>query len=191
MKLGGVIRMNKNLVLFMFGLLLLLLMRYSAMHGVFEGLSNEEALYYDKDTYDPAVYDSFKQKSDGSMTADHWKNLNPYDNNLLPIDTNPRPLSESTRLQQQQIQNTEPGVPKKDIPFGQEDLYILKSKIVPPVCPACPAAVQGEKNKCPPCPACERCPEPNFTCKKVPNYRNMDANKLPDFLPRLANSNHF
>ena len=27
----------------------------------------------------------------------------------------------------------------------------------------------GQKS-CPACPACARCPEPSFTCKKVPNY---------------------
>lgn len=66
------------------------------------------------------------------------------------------------------------GIPKSMIPRGQEDLYILKSEIVPPVCPACPASsacpTTSKKEKCPPCPACARCPEPSFECKKVPNY---------------------
>ena len=30
------------------------------------------------------------------------------------------------------------GIPADEIPEGDEDLYILKSKIVPPVCPKCP-----------------------------------------------------
>ena len=30
------------------------------------------------------------------------------------------------------------GIMGRDIPAGQEDLYVLKSQIVPPVCPACP-----------------------------------------------------
>lgn len=68
------------------------------------------------------------------------------------------------------------GIPKSMIPRGQEDLYILKSEIVPPVCPACPTAsvcpTTGKKEKCPPCPACARCPEPSFECKKVPNYNS-------------------
>ena len=73
------------------------------------------------------------------------------------------------------------GVPASQIPSGQEDLYILKSEIVPPVCPACPAvtACPTGKNKCPPCPACERCPEPAFECKKVPNYNSINSNQLP------------
>jgi len=63
------------------------------------------------------------------------------------------------------------GVRRRDIPRGEEDLYILKSSIVPPVCPKCPEAASCPREKpCPPCPACARCPEPAFTCKKVPDY---------------------
>jgi hypothetical protein len=35
------------------------------------------------------------------------------------------------------------GIPKSMIAPGQEDLYILKSEVVPPVCPACPACSRG------------------------------------------------
>ena len=54
------------------------------------------------------------------------------------------------------------------IPKGQEDLYVLKSEIVPPVCPACPPC--ASKPSCPPCPPCKRCPKPAYTCKLVPDY---------------------
>jgi hypothetical protein len=76
------------------------------------------------------------------------------------------------------------GIPASQIPPGHEDLYILKSQVVPPVCPACPAckasqsSSQGE-NKCSPCPAPQRCPEPAFECKKVPNYNAIDQQYLP------------
>lgn len=91
-----------------------------------------------------------------------------------------------------------PGIPKSMIPPGQEDLYILKSQVVPPVCPACPACgtnlppppvdpnnpnspppVDSSNNsdKCPPCPACARCPEPAFECKKVPNYNSAGSSQ--------------
>jgi len=84
---------------------------------------------------------------------------------------------------------------RDEIKPGDENLYILKSQIVPPVCPACPPVIEGGgcpaacKAKCapcprpppiPPCPPCERCPEPQFKCKKVPDYRNI----LPGNLPR-------
>ena len=78
-----------------------------------------------------------------------------------------------------------PGIPASQIPSGQEDLYILKSQVVPPVCPACPASNSSSNNdpdsaeKCPPCPACARCPEPSFECKKVPNYNAINNSYLP------------
>jgi hypothetical protein len=74
------------------------------------------------------------------------------------------------------------GIPASQIPPGQEDLYMLKSQIVPPVCPACPATkcdTSSGNNKCPPCPPCARCPEPAFECKKVPNYASGNDNVLP------------
>ena len=72
------------------------------------------------------------------------------------------------------------GIPGSDIPYGDEDLYILKSEVVPPVCPACPNVTVCPKNNNnkppPPCPPCGRCPEPAFECKKVPNYNRSDNN---------------
>ena len=75
---------------------------------------------------------------------------------------------------------------------GNEDLYILKSEVVPPVCPACPAPKCNNNNnnnnaagsdsaasKCPPCPPCARCPEPAFECKKVPNYGRTNDDTMP------------
>lgn len=73
------------------------------------------------------------------------------------------------------------GIPRSAIPQGNEDLYILKSEIVPPVCPMCPVAQPyPRQEKCPPCPACDRCPEPSFECKKVPNYSATDTGFLPN-----------
>jgi hypothetical protein len=76
------------------------------------------------------------------------------------------------------------GVPKSRIPPGQENLYILKSEIVPPICPACPTVncnnSSNSEKKCQPCPPCARCPEPSFECKKVPNYNSRGLmNQLP------------
>jgi hypothetical protein len=76
------------------------------------------------------------------------------------------------------------GVTKDAIPPGDEHLYVLKSEIVPPVCPKYPEAKGNggccKKNKCPPCPAPARCPDPAFTCKKVPNY---SASSVDSILP--------
>jgi len=71
-------------------------------------------------------------------------------------------------------QNTINGIPGKNIPPGHEDLYILKSQVVPPVCPACPTTIintTDSKKECPACPPCGRCPESSFECVKRPTYR--------------------
>ena len=76
------------------------------------------------------------------------------------------------------------GITRDAIPPNDEHLYVLKSEIVPPVCPKCPEIKDKggccKKNKCPPCPAPARCPEPAFTCKKVPNY---SASSVDNILP--------
>ena len=86
-------------------------------------------------------------------------------------------------------------VKKSDIPEGDEDLYILKSEIVPPVCPKCPDPIVGSSDdkfdvtKCPACPPCGRCPEPAFDCKKVPNYSSFNQNYMP--VPVLSDFSSF
>ena len=88
-------------------------------------------------------------------------------------------------------------IPRSHIPRGQEDQYILKSQIVPPVCPACPPVLACPgKNKCPlcpapepiqPCPPCARCPESPFECKKVPSYGTRDTGYISSFPRPLLN----
>ena len=73
---------------------------------------------------------------------------------------------------------------------GDEDLYVLKSTIVPPVCPACPTnATCPRQEPCQPCPPCARCPEPSFECKKVPNYNAANPDMLPQ--PLLTDFSRF
>lgn len=86
-----------------------------------------------------------------------------------------------------------PTVSKNNIPAGEEDKYILKTQIVPPVCPRCPDVIQkcdheggsdggsggGSSSKCPPCPAPQRCPEPAYDCKLVPNFRKRSGDHIP------------
>ncbi len=86
------------------------------------------------------------------------------------------------------------GIPRYQIPPGEEDLYILKSQVVPPVCPKCPDPItqcpeKFDASKCPPCPPCSRCPEPAFDCKKVPNYNAFNPNYMP--LPVLSDFSTF
>uniref|UniRef100_A0A6C0LZL5 Uncharacterized protein n=1 Tax=viral metagenome TaxID=1070528 RepID=A0A6C0LZL5_9ZZZZ len=89
------------------------------------------------------------------------------------------------------------GIRANQILPGQEDLYILKSEVIPPVCPVCPANKGGggssggskDAEKCPPCPPCARCPEPAFECKKVPNYNRVNDDSMP--YPVLTSFNQF
>lgn len=84
------------------------------------------------------------------------------------------------------------GIPRSMIPPGQEDLYILKSEVVPPVCTA-PKQVTIYKNSsnCPKCkcPAPQPCPQDPFECKKVPNYNAVNNMTLP--VPVLSDFSTF
>ena len=128
--------------------------------------------------------------------------LNPNDNGSINYDT----TNSSNGQPYTNISSTEfipdsnyydysgylpPGIPGSQIPIGQEDLYILKSQVVPPVCPVCPSYSESSSvaEKCQPCPACARCPEPSFECKKVPNYNAVNNNSLP--VPALADFSTF
>jgi hypothetical protein len=71
-------------------------------------------------------------------------------------------------------------IPASQIPAGDEDKYILKSQIVPPVCPVCPSVTPCPNKPTPPCPPCGRCPDSPFECKKVPNYSNNSSGFLPN-----------
>ena len=86
------------------------------------------------------------------------------------------------------------GIPRSQISPGDEDLYILKSQVVPPVCPACPPPIvqcpdNFDVSKIPPCPPCARCPEPAFDCKKVPNYKSFSQDYMP--VPVLSSFSTF
>jgi hypothetical protein len=120
------------------------------------------------------TYDRNKSKS--FMVGDSVNDITPIGeaqnttNDLIGSLTN-------NTISSQQAQTIN-GIPGRSIPIGQEDLYILKSQIVPPVCPACPQICAGKSSKesCPPCPACARCPEStDFTCKRVPDYSSNTA----------------
>jgi hypothetical protein len=103
----------------------------------------------------------------------------------------PKGLFEKQSAKSAQQSALSKGIRRSRIAEGQEDLYILKSSIVPPICPACPSSANCPREKqCPPCPACARCPEPAFTCKKVPDYSAAQVdNTLP--LPMLNSFSGF
>ena len=115
--------------------------------------------------YNNQIPNSINNMNNPNNTNSIYNNTNYNNDDAINILSNQSPIYRSS------------------IPAGQEDLYILKSQVVPPVCPQCPSVEVNEsilKEKCPPCPPCARCPEPNFDCKKVPNYSLGNQNK---FLP--------
>ena len=100
----------------------------------------------------------------------------------------------ATTVDYNQYYNSLPeGIYKSQIPPGEEDKYILKSQVVPPVCPKCPdvqCSSSFDESKCGPCPACPRCPsEGAFTCEKVPNYNAFNPKTMP--LPVLSDFSSF
>ena len=126
----------------------------------------------------------------GSDYTNAFANINPYSSpyNNPYINTNtitgPAGNTYSTYDSSAYMNSLPQGIPKSMILPGQEDLYILKSQVVPPVCPKCPEPIvqcpdNNDVTKCPPCPACERCAEPAFECKKVPNYSAFNQDFMP------------
>jgi hypothetical protein len=126
----------------------------------------------------------------GSDYTNAFANINPYSNNYTNpyINTNtitgPAGNTYSTYDSSAYTNSLPQGIPKSMILPGQEDLYILKSQVVPPVCPKCPEPIvqcpdNNDVTKCPPCPPCSRCPEPSFSCQKVPNYNAFNQDYMP------------
>ena len=129
------------------------------------GNSNTNSSMYGSTAY---VQPAGNNSSINTVPADQ---TNSY--NFAQEDTSSQEIVGST-------ENTTHGISASEIPKGDEDLYILKSEIVPPVCPACPQSTACPREKpCPACPPCVRCPEPAFDCKKVPSYSVGSDRYLP------------
>jgi len=113
-----------------------------------------------------------------------YKSVLQYNNNLIANsnnqDLNSNPLN---------VNNID-GITKNQIPPGQEDLYVLKSSIIAPVCPKTKEGPCCKEKPPPPCPPCARCPEPSFDCKKVPNYSSPNVSQYAP-RPVLANFSQF
>ena len=67
---------------------------------------------------------------------------------------------------------------------GYAGKYILKSKIVPPVCPKCPQCPDlvnrcENKPKCPPCQRCKRCPYTGVRDNDGGRYNDFSDSVLP------------
>lgn len=107
------------------------------------------------------------QSSVNGNTYDSYSSFDSSDSQIKTVTTDDGRVIYTTP------QNTVEGITRRNIPPGQEDLYILKSQVVPPVCPACPTIINkcDDKKQCTPCPPCGRCPEASFECVKRPTYK--------------------
>ena len=144
--------------------------------SVVEGLETKGG--NDADSQADSVGDS-QTSTNLASNSDDSNNLETYGN-----------VQEDGNFTSGTMENEPEGVPASNIPPGDEDLYTLKSSIVPPVCPACPTnATCPRQEPCQPCPPCARCPEPAFECKKVPNYSSANGDFLPQ--PLLTNFSEF
>jgi hypothetical protein len=181
--------------LHIFMLLLGVLLLVSLLLGdrIIEGLTGDSSTKPNI-KYDPSTFDNTSSKP---AIPDFSKPLQTGDPNEVGFGVAPGDLNEASDAMNPNGGGANSGnaydgmgIPKSQIPRGEEDLYILKSQIVPPVCPACPTVSScPRKEPCPSCPACARCPEPSFECKKVPNYSSNDDRYLPR--PVLADFSQF
>jgi hypothetical protein len=134
---------------------------------------------------------------DGEKTTFHSDNiytsvsvddsLNEANNSVSNYQTKYDEAFSSNIMMSQNPNQLPPGIPRNQIPAGEEDLYILKSQVIFPNCPACPNPIVkcpkkdevDDTSKCPPCPPCARCPEPSYECKKVPTYKAFNPDTMP------------
>jgi hypothetical protein len=147
-------------------------------------LSNGSKLYY----YSGNAYNY----SNNNGNINNYDSYQPYDGVSATSYTGPAGNSVSTVNRNEYYNSLPEGIYKNQIPPGEEDKYILKSQVVPPVCPKCPdvqCSSSFDETKCPACPACERCPEPSFTCEKIPNYNAFNPKTMP--LPVLSDFSNF
>jgi len=175
----------KKVHLFLILLLTLIFCCGLGVFGIKEGMNNNTSTdsqnknrtyssYSDKDN---GYYNRYGNGSTNDYSPQSTINGNSYSSPSISKNTNE--ISKTVTLDDGRViyatpQNTVNGILGKNIPPGQEDLYILKSQVVPPVCPACPTVINtcnGGNKECPACPPCGRCPEAAFECVKRPTYK--------------------
>ena len=158
---------------------------FSDYDDMYRNLDRETVQYSDSTLAKGKKIGPHRSKEDDNDDNNDDNNINSYGNaNKYPNVENDNILmggGGSGNMRANSGNSNNNNVSRSQIPPGDEDLYILKSQVIPPVCPACPSVTTcpSEKQKCPPCPPCARCPEPAFECKKVPNYSGQNDTYLP------------
>ena len=124
----------------------------------------------DSERYDPALeegsnYDPFNNSGNYDCIVGDLEDI------IIPERRKRKHHNDSHKKEKKSCNKKKHSSDDYDRDGVDRDKYILKSEIVPPVCPKCPDSRTCPRQKpCPPCAPCGRCPEPAFTCKKVPNY---------------------
>ena len=168
---------------------------FSNYDDMYRNLDQETVEYSDSKLAKGKKIGPHRSKEDYNDDDNEDNNINSYGNvNKYPNVENDNILmagKSGGKMSNSNSNSNSNHVSRSQIPPGDEDLYILKSQVVPPVCPACPPvmACPSSKEKCPPCPPCARCPEPAFECKKVPNYSGQNDSYLPQ--PVMSNFSQF
>lgn len=149
--------------------------RYSNYDDMYRNLNRETVAYSNSKLSKDKKIGPHRSKENYDDDDNEDNNINSYGN------VNKYPNVEMDNMLMAGRNRSMPRtISRSQIPPGSEDLYMLKSEMVPPVCPACPAVTTcPTEKKCPPCPPCARCPEPAFECKKVPNYSGQNDSYLP------------
>jgi hypothetical protein len=154
---------------------------YELMTNRKEGYENEDEDNETMDTSDEV--NSYNDSPNQTNSTYDYVNSTPSsvaysDSNPPPSNTNGEPTSTAIPIDESSA--PKPSPPPPPPPPSNNDEYILKSQIVPPVCPKCPDAASCPRPKpCPPCAPCARCPEPAFECKKVPTYHGGPYPTMP------------
>ena len=156
---GYKIRLNLLQLLLVLLLALVLCPILGGHCGFSEGLENATDHEHDENSIKSITQSSSAEPTGSSELTGRVKNPSNPASVIRPKYLEPQPL---TSIESRS---------KTDIPVGDEDLYILRSEV----------ASLLNKPSCSPCPPCGRCPEPSFTCKKVPNYNNVHSQ---NFLPK-------
>ena len=183
----------KNEYLFGSLLLILVIILSFKMFKTFEGFANDSNTnenHIDKNKF-LAQHDSNNNINlmDSYSSPQSLISGNTYNNNIHNDNDNDNDNDINSIINNNN--NRPNGISRNQIPNGDEDLYILKSQIVPPVCPVCPNIInkcENKNEKCPPCKPCGRCPEPSYECIMKPKF-NSDNSSLP--IPVLANFSTF
>jgi len=165
--------------LFVFLLLALVLCSFFGGSCEFDNGLSLEGFHNDSPYHGKGQY-SDRYKNYATMYRDHAKKHGTFKSLLSTSDETEDAVTKKYAPYKHGKRTN--GIRANQILRGNEDLYILKSEVVPPVCPACPASKAGSDtaaSKCPPCPPCARCPEPAFECKKVPNYNRTNDDTMP------------